>query len=263
MVEKSPSVWSNSPDFTLGCVLPAWEASNLAVFIKLTSYILNNKLLQITKPRTYKLVLLLPGHSAIGSKWVFQIKCDNVGEITQYCACVVAQGYTQWPGIDFFETYAPVARIESICIILSIAASLNWEIHLIDINSAFLNNDLPEGENIYLKQPPGHVIKGKENYVWFLIWVLYSLKQAGHLWYEKLKNILIKMEFKVSHLDHVYLFIIKTPKSHSFPHMLMISVMTLLIWYWYIPLIFTFLSLSLCHGYTTTWHPQAFVITCT
>ena len=78
---------------------------------------------------------------------------------------------------------------------------LDWEIHLIDINSAFLNSDLPNGEDIYLKQPLGYVVKGKGDHVWLLIQALYGLKQSGHPWYDKLKSILIKMGFKVSHLD--------------------------------------------------------------
>ena len=97
--------------------------------------------------------------------------------------------------------YAPVAQIKSVQILLSIAASLDWEIHLIDVDSTFLNSNLPDGEDIYLKQPPGYVVKGKEDHVWCLIRALYGLKQAGHLWYKKLKSILVKMDFKVLHLD--------------------------------------------------------------
>lgn len=160
-----------------------------------------HELSQITKLSTYKLVPLPPGRSAIGSCWVYKIKRDNSDQITQYRAHVVAQGFTQRPGIDFFETYAPVARIGSIQILLSIAASLDWEIHLIDIHLAFLNSNLPDGEDIYLKQPPGYIVKGKEDWVWLLIRALYGLKQAGHLWYEKLKDILIKMGFDISHSD--------------------------------------------------------------
>ena len=127
-----------------------------------------HELSQITKLWTYNLVPLPPGHSAIGSKWVYKIKCDNIGNIIQYS------------GIDFFETYAPFAQIESVHILLSIAASLEWEIHLINIDSAFLNSDLPDGKDIYLKQPPGYVIKGKEDHIWHPIQALYS-DEPAHL----------------------------------------------------------------------------------
>ena len=139
-----------------------------------------HELSQITKFGTYNLVPLPPGCSAIGSKWVYKVKQDNAGNITQYCTHVVTQRYTQHPGIDCFETYAPVAQIESVRILLSIAALLDWELHIIDIDSAFLNSDLPDGEDIYLKQPPGYVVKEKEDHVWLLIQALYGLKQVGH-----------------------------------------------------------------------------------
>ena len=106
---------------------------------------------QITKLSTYKLIPLPPGCSVIGLKWVNKIKHGNTGEITQYHVCVVTQCYTQCPGIDFFETYAPVTQIESVWTLLSIAASLDWEIHVINIDSAFFNSNLPGGEDIYLK----------------------------------------------------------------------------------------------------------------
>ena len=96
----------------------------------------SNELSQITKLRTYKFIPLPPGRSAIGSKWVYKVKRENVGDITQYHVHVVAQGYTQHPGIDFFEMYAPVAQIESVQILLSIKPSLDWEIHLIDVEEA-------------------------------------------------------------------------------------------------------------------------------
>ena len=81
--------------------------------------------------------------------------------IIQYHACIVAQGNTQCLVIDFFKMYASVAQIKSVQILLSIAAPLDWEIYLININSAYLNSNLPNGKDIYLKQPTSYVIKGK------------------------------------------------------------------------------------------------------
>ena len=159
------------------------------------------KLMMINCLGTYKLVPLPLGCKAISSKWVYKVKCDMNGKIVKYHAQVVAQGFTQQPGIDFFETYAPVARIKLVCLLLALAAMLDWEIHVINIDSAFLNSGLPVGEDIYLHQPPGHVIEGEEDWVWFLIKALYGLKQASHLWYEKLKEILIKMGFLICKAD--------------------------------------------------------------
>jgi len=74
--------------------------------------------------------------------------------------------------------------------LLAIAATLDWEIHVIDIDSAFLNRKMPEDQTVYLSQPPGYVAEGKEDFVWKLSKALYGLKQSGHLWYQKLKGIL-------------------------------------------------------------------------
>jgi len=98
---------------------------------------------------------------------------------------LVAQGFTQHPGEDFFETFAPVAKIESICMLLAIAAILDWEIHVIDVDPAFLNSKMREDQTVYLSQPPGYIAKGKEDFVWKLAKALYGLKQSGHLWYQE------------------------------------------------------------------------------
>src|ERR1700728_1166773 len=139
---------------------------------------------------TYQLTCLPHNQSHTGCRWVYKIKRDVDGNIILYRACLVAQGFTQCPGEDFFETFAPVAKIESIRMLLAIAAILDWEIHVIDVDSAFLNSKIPEDQMVYLSQPPGYVAEGKEDFVWKLGKALYGLKQSGHLWYQKLKGIL-------------------------------------------------------------------------
>ena len=120
----------------------------------------------------------------------YKIKCDVDGNIILYYARLVAQGFMQCPGEDYFETFAPVAKIESIHILLAIAAILDWEVHVIDVDSAFLISKMPEDQTVYLSQPPGYTAEGKEDFVWKLSKLLYGLKQFGHLWYQKLKGIL-------------------------------------------------------------------------
>ena len=105
---------------------------------------------QLAHLDTHKLTSLLPGGSCIGCHWVNKIKHHSNGNIVLYQACLVAQGFTQHPGEDFFKTFAPVAKIESIPLLLGIAAVLDWEIHVIDVNSAFLNSRMPEDQTIYL-----------------------------------------------------------------------------------------------------------------
>ena len=97
--------------------------------------------------------------------------------------------------------FAPVAKIESIRMLLAIAAILDWEIHVIDVDSAFLNSKMPEDQTVYLSQPPGYIAEGKEDFVWKLGKALYGLKQSGHLWYQKLKGILELIGFHACKSD--------------------------------------------------------------
>ena len=84
------------------------------------------------------------GHKAIGLKWVFKVKRDAAGNIVKYKARLVAKGYAQKQGVDYDEVYAPVARIETMRILLALVANGDWEVHHMDVKSAFLNGDLQE-----------------------------------------------------------------------------------------------------------------------
>ena len=89
--------------------------------------------------------------------------------------------------------------------LLAIAAILDWEIHVIDVDSAFLNSKMPD-QTVYLSQPPGYVAESKEDFVWKLGKALYGLKQSGHLWYQKLKAFLKKSVFLHASQTHVSSF---------------------------------------------------------
>jgi hypothetical protein len=169
---------------------------------------------QLARLDVYDLTLLPPGHSHTGYRWVYKIKWDTEGNIILYRACIVAQGFTQCPGEDFFETFSPVTKIKSIHLLLAIAAILDWEIHVIDVDSAFLNSTMPEDQTVYLSQPPGYVAEGKEDFVWKLGTALYSLKQSGHLWYQKLKGILEQIGFHACKSDPC-IFICSSPWETS------------------------------------------------
>jgi hypothetical protein len=156
---------------------------------------------QLTCLNTYQLTCLPRNRSHTGCCWVYKIKCDVDGNIILYCAHLVAQGFTQHPGEDFFETFAPIAKIKSIRMLLAIAAILDLEIHVIDVDSAFLNSKIPEDQTVYLSQPPGYIAEGKEDFVWKLGKALYGLKQSGHLWYQKLKGILELIGFHACKYD--------------------------------------------------------------
>ena len=95
----------------------------------------------------------------VGCRWVFCIKRDSSRKILKYRAHLVAQGFTQLHSIDFHETFAPVARLSSIHTVIAIAASENWELHQMDVKSAYLNS--PIDTPIYMHLPPGYGSKGK------------------------------------------------------------------------------------------------------
>ena len=109
----------------------------------------------ILQNKTWEIIDLPKGRKAIGSKWVFKLKYDAEGNIDRYKARIVAKGYSQVQGIDYNETFAPVAKFTSIRILLSIAARHDLDIHQMDVKMAFLNGELEE--EIYMYQPEGFI----------------------------------------------------------------------------------------------------------
>ena len=136
----------------------------------------------IVKNKTWELVELPAGAKAIGLKWIFKVKRNSDGSINKYKARLVAKGYIQRHGVDFDEVFAPVARIETVRFVIAMAASRGWEIHHLDIKTAFLHGDLKE--EVYVSQPEGFVTNGKENKVYKLKKALYGLRQAPRAWYK-------------------------------------------------------------------------------
>jgi hypothetical protein len=112
---------------------------------------------------------------------------------------LVAQGYTQVEGLDFGETYAPVARLESIRILIAYATNHDFKLYQMDVKSAFLNGPLQE--RVYVEQPPGFEDPRKPNHVYLLHKALYGLKQAPRAWYDCLKDFLIKNGFTIGKAD--------------------------------------------------------------
>ena len=156
---------------------------------------------------TWTLVEPPPGANIVGSKWVFRVKKDAVGNIVRKKARLVAQGFSQVPGIDYFDTYAPVARLSSIRTILALAARNDMELHQIDIKGAYLNGELTDDEAIYMRQPPGYASKDHPNHVCRLLKTLYGLKQAGRRWYQKLVQILVdELKFTRCEVDQAVFF---------------------------------------------------------
>ncbi|KAG7553438.1 GAG-pre-integrase domain [Arabidopsis thaliana x Arabidopsis arenosa] len=153
----------------------------------------DEEICSINKNKTWSLVDLPKGAKAIGLKWVFKIKRNSDGSINKYKARLVAKGYVQRYGVDFEEVFAPVARIETIRFILALAASNGWEVHHLDVKTAFLHGELKEV--VFVGQPEGFEIKGSETKVYKLHKALYGLKQAPRAWNNKLNSILKELKF--------------------------------------------------------------------
>jgi len=135
----------------------------------------------------------------IGTKWVFRNKLNEQGEVTRNKARLVAQGYSQQEGIDYTETFAPVARLEAIRLLLSYAINHGIILYQMDVKSAFLNGVIEE--EVFVKQPPGFEDLKHPDHVFKLKKSLYGLKQAPRAWYDRLSNFLIKNDFKRGQVD--------------------------------------------------------------
>ena len=121
------------------------------------------------------------------------------GSINKYKARLVIKSYRQREGLDYFDTYSPVTIINSIRMIIAIAALCNLEIHQMDVKTAFLNGDLDE--EIYMEQPEGFIAPGQEKKVCKLVKSLYGLKQAPKQWHEKFDHTMITSGFKINKCD--------------------------------------------------------------
>ena len=137
---------------------------------------MNNEIAMIEKNDTWELVNRPSDKPVIGVKWIYKTKLNLDGSVQKNKARLMAKGYTQKPGIDFNETFAPVARLDTIRTLVSLAAQKGWKLFQLDVKSIFLNGILHE--EVYVDQPPGFVIKNKDDGVYRLKKALYGLKQA-------------------------------------------------------------------------------------
>lgn len=151
---------------------------------------------------TWELVERPDNANVVDSKWVFRIKKNAAGEIEKYKARLVARGFTQIYGVDYYQTYAPVAKLSSFRLLLAVAARNGWPTDSFDFDSAYLNGELDDDEVVYMEQPPGHEFANRHRYVLRLIKALYGLKQSARVWYNKLFAAFLELGFKRSEADH-------------------------------------------------------------
>ena len=149
---------------------------------------------------TWKLVDLPQGKKVVGCKWVFAVKVNPDGSVARLKARLVARGYAQTYGVDYSDTFSPVAKLNSVRLFISIAASQQWMIHQLDIKNAFLHGDLEE--EVYLEQPPGFVAQGEYGKVCRLKKALYGLKQSPRAWFGKFSKEIQAFGMNKSEKDH-------------------------------------------------------------
>uniref|UniRef100_A0A5B6ZV70 Integrase catalytic domain-containing protein n=1 Tax=Davidia involucrata TaxID=16924 RepID=A0A5B6ZV70_DAVIN len=151
---------------------------------------------------TWDLVQPPDGAQIVGCRWVFTVKQNPDGTIDRLKARLVAKGFTQTYGIDYTETFSPVAKLNSVRIIISLAANLDWPLHQLDVKNAFLHGDL--AETVYMAQPPGFESKGE--CVCHLRKSIYGLKQSPRAWFDKFSKVVVTHGMTRSQADHSVFF---------------------------------------------------------
>ncbi|XP_070003048.1 uncharacterized protein [Nicotiana sylvestris] len=159
----------------------------------------NSEIQSILDNHTWELVNLPPGNKPLGSKWIFKRKIKTDGTIDKYKTRLVVKGYRKKEGRDYFDTYSPVTRITSIRVLVVLTVVYGLEIHQMDVKTAFLNGELEE--EIYMEQPEGFVVPGKEKKVCKLVKSLYGLKQVPKQWHAKFDQTMLANGFKINECD--------------------------------------------------------------
>ena len=159
---------------------------------------------------TWELVPRPPNQHIVDCKWLFKVKYLPDGSVERYKARLVAKGFTQTYGLDYFETFAPVAKMTTVRLLVAVAASQNWPITQLDVTNAFLHGDLHE--DVYMRVPPGYFqlssIPDMNNITDLSAWVcklvksIYGLRQAPRCWFSKFYHTLLKFGFTQCHSDN-------------------------------------------------------------
>jgi hypothetical protein len=148
---------------------------------------MEDEMSSIISNNTWVLAPLPAGRKAVGCKWVYALKKDERGNILRFKARLVAKGYSQRPGEDYAETFAPVAKFATVRVLLTLAAQREWPVDHLDVKTAFLHGVLQE--EIFMEQPQGFEVEGGA--CCKLVKSLYGLKQASRAWYERLRGELL------------------------------------------------------------------------
>ena len=160
---------------------------------------IHEKMNSLNKNKTYDLVELPKGKKVLKNKWVLKLKKDG-DKLVKYKAWLVVKGFNQKQEIDFNEIFFPVVKMSSIWVVLGLVASLDLELEQLDVKTTFLHGDLKE--EIYMDQPEGFKLKGKEHMVCKLRKSLYGLRQAPRQWYKRFDSFMVGHEYTRTNADH-------------------------------------------------------------
>jgi len=172
------------------------EAAQLEVWRKA----MEAEITSIEENNTWELVELPEEAKVIGLKWIFKTKFNEKGEVDKFKARLVAKGYHKRYGVDFYEVFAPVAKWDTIRLILGLAAEKGWSVFQLDVKSAFLHGDLKE--DVFVEQPKGFEVEEESSKVYKLKKALYGLKQAPRAWYSRIEEFFGKEGFEKCYCEH-------------------------------------------------------------
>ena len=159
------------------------EAVKNVVWIKA----MDEEIDSIERNNTWDVVVFLEDKNCMGVKWIYKTKLNVDADVEKYKALLVAQGFSQQPRIGYNETFALMARLDTVRMVLAIVAHNKWYVHQMDVMSAFLNGSLEE--EVYVRQPPGYEVDGQKDKVYRLKKTLYGLKQEPRVCTTELMNI--------------------------------------------------------------------------
>ncbi|XP_062028859.1 uncharacterized mitochondrial protein AtMg00810-like [Rosa rugosa] len=148
---------------------------------------------------TWCVVRIPKGKKVVGSRWVYKTKLHSDGSVERHKARLVAHGFTQTYGVDYKETFAPVAKMSTMRVLLSVAVNHAWPLYQMDVKNVFLHGDLEE--KVYMKLPPSHPQSHDPKIVCKLHKSIYGLKQSPRAWYAKLSSVLEEVGFQRSNAD--------------------------------------------------------------
>ncbi|KAM1701730.1 hypothetical protein ACFXTH_027076 [Malus domestica] len=153
----------------------------------------------LEETKTWSIVSLPKDQRVVGARWIYKTKFNSDGTIQWHKARLVARGFTQTYGVDYKETFAPVAKMNTVRVLLSVAINSQWSLHQMDVKNAFLHGELEE--EVYMRLPPGHEREKEQGVVCKLHKAIYGLKQSPRAWYSKLSSVLMSSGFKRSNVD--------------------------------------------------------------